>query len=90
MQIIDIQNSTFDPSLVLESPLFWANLDQTHHYILQEGRDKAYLLKMLQDASKKRKEKIVRPNNTDRLLSPAVSGTIQPSPGMYFLSNAFI
>lgn len=42
----------------------------------QEGRDKAYLLRMLQDVSQKKKEKL-GPSNVNRLLSPTSNSTLE-------------
>lgn len=41
-----------------------------------EGRDKAYLLRMLQDVSQKKKEKL-GPSNVNRLLSPTSNSTLE-------------
>ncbi|KAK3089832.1 hypothetical protein FSP39_006919 [Pinctada imbricata] len=51
--------------------------------LAMEGRDKAYLLRMLQEASKKRK---VKPSNINRTLAPQTSSLLNPgerSPGMH-------
>lgn len=42
----------------------------------QEGRDKAYLLRMLQDVSQKKKEKL-GPSYVNRLLSPTSNSTLE-------------
>lgn len=55
-----------------------------------EGRDKAYLLRMLQDVSQKKKEKLP-PSNVNRLLSPTSVSTLeagQRSPGHRVFARA--